>query len=181
MKKLLKEYIRNEVNKLKCKEDKVNLENVYPEIIEEVLGDFDEPYELNGYDCDYWAKTSKYSIFGSMRFGTAEITLREEDEEELVQDIVEEKQQEPLILRVKDVPDFLLENLKTFYFTFGGGQRYQGHYQPIMAIDSKRARAKMVEIYGTEWAFDYDEEQWKSAGEYYIGKGLETIVVLEGV
>ena len=181
MKEQLKRYIKNEIEKLKFKGDEISLSNVYPSILEEVLGDFNEPYDLNGYDCDYWANTSKYSIWGSMRFGTAKITLREEEKEELVQDIVKEIPQKPLILRIEDVPDFLLEKLKTFYFTFGGGQTHQGHYQPIMAIDSKRARNKMVEIYGREWAFDYNEEQWKSAGKYYIGKGLETIVTLEGV
>lgn len=51
---------------------------VYPDAIEYVLGCSEEPYELNGYDCDYWMIIGNYKIHGSMRFGTATVTLTED-------------------------------------------------------------------------------------------------------
>ena len=80
MKKILIKYIKEEINKLKYKGDSINLDNVYPSILEEVLGDFEKPYELNGYDCDYWVETGKYSISGCMRYGTATIELIIDDD-----------------------------------------------------------------------------------------------------
>ena len=75
MKENIKQYIREEINKLKNKDESVELECVYPEILNDVLGDNDEPYDLNGYDCDYWMTIGSYDIFGTMRFGTATVTL----------------------------------------------------------------------------------------------------------
>ncbi len=80
MKDLIVKYIKDEVSKLKNYGDYVDLEGVYPYALEYVLGDFDEPYELNGYDCDYWARIGNYHICGSMRYGTAEITLEKEED-----------------------------------------------------------------------------------------------------
>ena len=80
MKDLIVKYIKDEVSKLKNYGDYVYLSGVCPYMLGYVLGDFD--YELNGYDCDYWARVGNYFISGSMRFGTAEImytTLEEED------------------------------------------------------------------------------------------------------
>lgn len=181
MKEQIKKHITEELKKLKYKGDMVKLNNVNPSILEDVLGDFIEPYDLNGYDCDYWAKTDEYEIFGTMRFATAQITLvvgeEKPKEDKIIKDIKEEKQS-PVILRIKDVPSEELENLNTYYFTFGNGQMNEGHYQPIMAKDRSTALKKMNEIYGRKWAFDYDEKTWKSAKKYYVGKGLESIIVL---
>lgn len=71
-------YIEEEVSKLKNDGDYVYLEGVCPYLLEYVLGDFDDPYELNGYDCDYWVKVGDYNISGSMRYGTAEIILEKD-------------------------------------------------------------------------------------------------------
>ena len=73
MKENIKQYIQEEVNKLKNKDESIKLECVYPEILNEVLGDNDEPY-----DCDYWMTIGSYNIFGTMRFGTATITLNQD-------------------------------------------------------------------------------------------------------
>ena len=72
-------YIEEEVSKLKNNGDCVRLKDVCPYLLEYVLGDFDDPYELNGYDCDYWARVGDYSISGSMRYGTAKITFSKKD------------------------------------------------------------------------------------------------------
>lgn len=181
MKEQIKQYIIKEIKKLKNECDIVELVNVYPSILEEVLGDFNEPYELNGYDCDYWANTDVYEIFGTMRFATAKITLRkaktntEYKKEEIKTSEIKE---EPIILRITDVSQDILKNLNTYYFTFGYGQKHEGYYQPIMAKDKAIALKKMVEIYKTKWAFQYDEKEWESCKKYYINKALEIIVAL---
>ena len=74
----IRRYIYKSVDKLKNKGDSVDLKCVNPDIIEYVLGSSEEPYEMNGYDCDYWMTINKYEISGSMRFGTASITLIED-------------------------------------------------------------------------------------------------------
>ena len=74
----IRRYIYKQVDKLRKKGDSVELQCVYPDIIEYVLGDSETPYELNGYDCDYWITIGKYEIGGSMRFGTATVTLTED-------------------------------------------------------------------------------------------------------
>jgi hypothetical protein len=47
-----------------------------------------------------------------------------------------------------------------FYFTFGGGQTHAGHYHVVEAEDEDEARLTMIRRFGTEWAMQYDEEQW---------------------
>lgn len=73
-----REMIREKVKLLKTPEDKIKLTEVYPSIIEEALGEFEECPEINGWQCDYWAKIGRYAIFGTMYYGTAEIRLRED-------------------------------------------------------------------------------------------------------
>ena len=75
----IRRYIYKEVDKLRYKGDSVKLRCVYPNIIEYVLGDSEDvDAELNGYDCDYWMTIGRYKIHGSMRFGTATVTLAED-------------------------------------------------------------------------------------------------------
>ena len=74
----IRRYIYKEVDRLREKGDSVKLQCVYPDVIEYVLGDSETSYELNGYDCDYWMTIGKYDISGSMRFGTATVTLIED-------------------------------------------------------------------------------------------------------
>lgn len=78
MKECIKRYVQEEVSKLKNKGESVELECVYPKILNSVLGDEDEPFELNGYDCDYWMTIGKYDIDGTMRYGTATVTLNQD-------------------------------------------------------------------------------------------------------
>lgn len=75
MEEKIKEYIKSEVNKLSeegvvC----VNLKGVYPSILESVLGAFAE-MDTNGWQNDYWVKTDKYNISGTMYYGIATISL----------------------------------------------------------------------------------------------------------
>ena len=78
MKENIKKYMAEEISKLKKQGDSVRLECVYPELFSEILGDNHEPYDLNGYDCDYWMTIGYYDIFGTMRLGTATVTLNED-------------------------------------------------------------------------------------------------------
>lgn len=75
----IRRYIYKEVDKLRKEGDSVQLQCVYPDIINYVLGDNKEPYDLNeGCDCDYRMIIDKYEINGSMIFGTAIVTLTED-------------------------------------------------------------------------------------------------------
>lgn len=50
---------------------------------------------------------------------------------------------------------------KTFWiFTFGCGQKYEGGYVKVYAKTYQGARAKMIARYGSDWAFQYSEEEW---------------------
>jgi len=49
---------------------------------------------------------------------------------------------------------------KTWYFTFGCGQRFEGQCQPIIGTYSD-ARAEMFMVHGKAWAFQYSAEQWQ--------------------
>lgn len=177
MREQLEQYIKSELKALKYKGDKIQLKNVYPSLLEDVMGKF-IPYELNGYDCDYWTHTDKYEIFGCMRFGTVEITLKigKDKPQEIIIENKETTLQKPSIKRINDVPSNVLSDLKTFYFTFGNGQINSDRYQPIMAKNSTIAHEKMIEIYGTKWSFMYDETSWNTVGTFYTNKNLETIV-----
>jgi len=179
MREQLEKYVKSELKTLKYKGDSVTLNNVYPSLLETIMGNF-TPYELNGYDCDYWANTDTYEISGCMRFGTAEIILKvgkEKPKEDAV-DIEKEEPQKPIILRPQDVPVDVLSELKSFYFTFGNGHTNSERYQPIMAKDSSVAHKKMFELYGSAWAFMYNEESWKDSSQYYEGKALAVILAL---
>lgn len=57
-------------------------------------------------------------------------------------------------------------------FTFGYGQEHAGHYVRIYGTFSK-ARHKMIEKYGKEWAMQYSEQEWNKWVEYAdaIGEG----------
>ena len=74
----IRRYIYKEVDKLRKYGDTAQLECVYPDILNYVLGHNEEPYELNGYDCDYWMTIGKYKICGTMRYGLATVTLMED-------------------------------------------------------------------------------------------------------
>lgn len=74
------EEIREKVKELKTKEDKIELKDVYPSLIEEALGKFKECPNINySWECYYWASTDKYAISGTMYYGTAEISLEKEE------------------------------------------------------------------------------------------------------
>lgn len=48
---------------------------------------------------------------------------------------------------------------QTWYFTFGYGQKNAGHFVKFSGTYSE-ARDKMFDAFGTEWAFQYSEEEW---------------------
>ena len=62
--------------------------------------------------------------------------------------------------------------MKKFIFTFTQSHPLRDFYQPIYARDSLTARAKMFEIYGENWGFEYTEEQWKMWEEEAMRMGV---------
>ena len=55
----------------------ISLKYVYPALLEEVFGDL-EDLDLNGWQCDYWCSNDEYEVFGTMYYGTATVTKRED-------------------------------------------------------------------------------------------------------
>ncbi|HSQ89789.1 hypothetical protein [Romboutsia sp.] len=72
----IKEYIEKEVKGLTKSGDSVSLKGVYPSAIEDVVGDFVDSLDLNGWQGDYWAESDEYKISGCMYYGTCTITLK---------------------------------------------------------------------------------------------------------
>lgn len=71
--------------------------------------------------------------------------------------------------------------MKTWYFTFCGNHELGGYCQPIKAQSWGVARAKMFELYGEKWCFQYDEEQWGSMKNtstklFPLEKELEVVI-----
>lgn len=50
--------------------------------------------------------------------------------------------------------------MKKFYFTFGFGQQHENCYVVIESQSYVGAREEMIRRYGTNWGFQYDEEEW---------------------
>lgn len=67
--------------------------------------------------------------------------------------------------------------MNKYYFTFGSGQVNEGLCQPIIAENIHIATEKMNELYGTEWAFSYTEEQWAEPLPFGMPKELELAVI----
>lgn len=178
MKELIKNYVREELKKLKYVGDKVYLENVNPSLLEDVIGDFEDPYELNGYDCDYWANVGDYSIFGSMRFGTAEITLEQGESRSNSKNYNKGDINEKSDLEKEEIIPEEAKNWDTFYFTFGYSQMYYGYYQPIKAENQSNAHKKMLEVYGTDWSFVYNEYEWQDTVDEDMSKPLDLIYAI---
>ena len=82
----IRRYIYKKVDKLRKEGDWVQLYCVYPDVVNYVLGydkdqyslNLEDSYEFNGNNCNYRMTMGKYNINGSMRFGTATVTLRED-------------------------------------------------------------------------------------------------------
>lgn len=61
---------------------------------------------------------------------------------------------------------------KLYYFTFGCGQDKSGFVQPILSSSWEQARAKMIELNGKQWAFQYTEKQWNDWKNRVINEGI---------
>ncbi|PGA05578.1 hypothetical protein [Bacillus mycoides] len=78
MENAIKIYIESELKKLDNGEVKsVELEGVYPSVLESILGKFEE-LDTNGWQVDYWTNTERYKVSGCMYYGKATISLRGE-------------------------------------------------------------------------------------------------------
>lgn len=58
---------------------------------------------------------------------------------------------------------------KKYYFTFGCGidTPHRNCYHVEVAEDYGKARERMVEKFGNDWAFQYTEEEWRVSREEY--------------
>lgn len=54
-----------------------------------------------------------------------------------------------------------MEAKQWWTFTFGYGQQHEGMYVRIYGTLNS-ARRKMFERYGSEWAFQYSEREWRN-------------------
>lgn len=59
--------------------------------------------------------------------------------------------------------------MKRFYFTFGHGidNPHRNCYHVEVAEDYIKAREQMNDKFGTDWAFQYTEEEWHISREDY--------------
>lgn len=55
--------------------------------------------------------------------------------------------------------DKMDNSTNTWVFTFGFGQPLQGHFVRFSGTYAE-ARDKMIKNFGTEWAFQYSQEEW---------------------
>ena len=182
--------IKEKMETLHYKGDSVRIYNVCPALLEEVLGDFDDGYELNGYDCDYWASLEgkKYEVFGCMRYGYAEITLAKGDKRPKNKTRVEENPYTkssfqgswmtepwtdipPVVKCTKKQLEMLLEKgiLHPYHITFTGTTG--GSYVIIYAKDEMDARKRAFTIWGRNWSDINDEEQWEAKKQWYEARG----------
>lgn len=54
---------------------------------------------------------------------------------------------------------------KTWYFTFGiGHPMFADRYVVFHDLTSAEARARMMQSFGRQWAFQYDDELWHECG-----------------
>ena len=60
-----------------------------------------------------------------------------------------------------DVDDDYTTQERYWIFTFGCGQQHAGHYVKFYGTYTS-AREQMLEKYGTEWCFQYSEDEWNT-------------------
>lgn len=72
----------------------------------------------------------------------------------------------------------MIDEPQWYYFTFGFGQENAGHYVKIYGTYGE-AREKMFERYGSKWAFQYSEEQWKAWENRCIQEGVTWMLETE--
>lgn len=188
--------IREGVAKLEYKDDSVEFENVCPRIIEEALGDFDDGYELNGYDCDYWASIGDLDIQGCMRYGNATISkktgkIRRKRKKDVEENVYTRTK---CTLRdgytIKNIPvaekiqhtdhqSMIEDGLEPFYITF----IYTGssnQYVVIYAMDDNDARKRAFSIWDRRWDCIYNQEAWDRKREYYKERFEKEFIEREG-
>lgn len=51
--------------------------------------------------------------------------------------------------------------MNTYYFTFGQSHPLRDYWIEITAPSGKLARERMVESFGTKWASQYEDADWK--------------------
>jgi len=72
------------------------------------------------------------------------------------------RNQEKVFAGVQQIISSLKEKeYKNWYFTFGcGDEKNKKNYVRIVAKSESEARERMIQEYGTQWSFDYSEEDW---------------------
>jgi len=80
MEEQIREYVKRELAKLGGDITSINLTGVTADILSDSVEGWDwSEADTNGWQVDYWLKTDKYDISGSMYYGTVTISLRRED------------------------------------------------------------------------------------------------------
>lgn len=59
-----------------------------------------------------------------------------------------------------ELKEYGMDKEKWYYFTFGSGQKYEGHYVKIYGTYLS-ARDEMIRRYGYKWGFQYPQEWWE--------------------
>lgn len=73
--------------------------------------------------------------------------------------------------------------MKNWYFTFGAAHKHHNNYVIIESTSRDLARKRMFEIFGTQWAFQYDEQEWnigvRTQAQIYGYKELDLTTLKE--
>lgn len=176
---------------LKYKDDCVRVNNVYPSLIEDALGNFDDGYELNGYDCDYWASISNVvgigslDIFGCMRYGYAEFTktdgeanpnddVSSENEDVYTRHTCTLKDGTKIIdipksqkIDESDVAEILSDGYKPYYILFINNYSGNHQYVIIYATNEMDARKRAFSIWDRNWSDICEQEEWEAKQKFY--------------
>lgn len=65
-----------------------------------------------------------------------------------------------------------------YYFTFGCGQKFVGHYVKFYGTFDE-TRKKMFDEYGPHWAFQYSEAEWNAWVQKCKERGAECWIETE--
>lgn len=57
--------------------------------------------------------------------------------------------------------------MNRYYFRFGANDTHRNCYHVEIAENKEKAREQMIKKYGTNWAFQYTEDEWLISCEHY--------------
>lgn len=57
--------------------------------------------------------------------------------------------------------------MNRYYFRFGANGAHRNCYHVEIAENQEKARGQMVKKFGTNWAFQYSEDEWEVSEKHY--------------